>query len=601
MHRLPILLIFCLVFFGAECAEHPRLLVGPSDVTALRAKAQREPFASMIAAMQKAAGTPPASLDGSGQMYDTRPRDLAALYAITGNKMFAAEAEKICLTILKDRMWIDKGSKGLTRAMAAVTVALAYDLCYDAWSPATRQLVSKELMGAAEGLMKSMGQGANTKLANNWQAVRYGGCGLAALACDEAGNTELAKQAYPKLLAHLNANLGDNGWNPEGIGYTMYPWQFTGPFGIAASRAGVGDLRKDTKAKVSMTLWTVYADTVAIPGKNGRIGLHPDLSDDNATFDGQGTSGLAFLYVPQDYVPAARWMYDYLCGTNGDKSWDTARGGGIYSLLLYPDHIPAKNPAEIAGLNYADTSHGVALFRNAYRDGNDILTVVNAHSRQPDGCHGGPDTNTFRILGLGGCWAVGGGRTGETGGQTNLFAKSPDAPRVKVKAPSGAGLGRLKTHMFEKDGSGMAVVTGSCMGVENHTRVFGVDYSGASGAVAVFVDANTSVNGKIWRLNTPEFNTVTLTPNGFVIKSPNGATFAATVLVPAKPVLRTGIVARDNPKDTHSTGYNYRENNYKNNKWIEFDCDKRCNTTPLPPSTVKAQRLMPGFRWESAR
>ena len=551
----------------AIAAEHPRVLVDKADVAKIRARVQQEPYASMVKAMQKQLEAAPEA--AKSVLYDDRAVDLAALFVLTGDRKYAADAEKIVLEMVNDKtFWNNLGSKGLTRAAGALRAALAFDLCYEAWPESTRTLVSQKLRLAADGMMKSMGQGANTGTANNWQAVRYGGAGIAFLASDEPGGDQGAKAAYGKLKQHLAANLGDNGWNPEGIGYTQYPWQFTGPFGIAAQRAGIGDLRKEMK-KAALTFWTTYVGTVNIPTPGG-FGLRADLSDDHPSWAADGTTGLAFWYAPQEHQPAIKWMYDYLCGANGDKSWGTASAGGLYSILYYPADLAAKNPAEVdgLGLNFTDKSHGIAIFRNAYRDENDIVALVNGHSRQPQGCHGGPDTNTFRIMGLGSCWAVGSGRTSDPSGQTNLF---PGTPRKLAKG-EGGGLGKLEKFEFAGDGGGYAITSGSCLGVQNHKRLFGVDYSGKSGAAAVFVVSETSGNGKVWRLNTPEFNQVTSSGNSFTLKSPTGSTLVATVVTPAKVAFRTGSFERGG--GAGHAGFRYRDKKYINNTWIEFDCDQ---------------------------
>ena len=200
----------------------------------------------------------------------------------------------------------------------------------------------------------------------------------------------------------------------------------------------------------------------------------------------------------------------------GDKSFDSGSGGGLYSVLYYPVDVPAQNPARgpTQGLNYTDKSHGIAIFRNRYADENDIVFLVNGHARQPQGCHGGPDTDTYRLIGLGSAWVVGSGRTGDANGQSNLFPGTPSA-----KPPG--GLGQLKLADFLPDGGGTALTVGSCMGTLNQKRVAGVDYSGKSGAAGVVVMAETSDNGAIWRLNTPEFNTLTTDGNTFLGYDPD--------------------------------------------------------------------------------
>ena len=555
---------------AAGAAEHPRVLVSKADVDKIRARAKEEPYASMVKAMQAQVARPAAPDPTKSVLYDDRAVDFAALYVLTGDRKHAAEAEKIVLAMVRDQtFWNNPGSKGLTRAAGAMRASLAFDLCHEAWPESTRTLVSQKLRFAADGMMKSMGAGANTGLANNWQAVRYGGAGIAFLASDEPGGDEGAKKAFADLKRHLGANLGDNGWNPEGIGYTQYPWQFTGPFGIAAQRAGIGDLRKDVK-KAALTFWTTYVGTVAIPQRPGASGLRADLSDDHPCWSADGTVGMAFWYAPQETLGGLKWMYDYLCGAKGDGSWGANSAGGLYSILYYPADLPARNPAEVAGLglNYTDKSHGIALFRNAFKDENDIVAVVNGHARQPQGCHGGSDTNTFRIMGLGSCWAVGSGRTGDPSGQTNLF---PGAP-TKLGKGEGGGLGKLEAFEFAPNGGGWALTSGSCVGVKDQKRVFGADYSTKSGAAAVFVVAETSSNGAVWRLNTPEFNEIAQTNKGFVLKGPPGSTLVASVIQPAAPKFRGGIFERGG--GAGHAGFPYRGTKYINNKWIEFDCDK---------------------------
>lgn len=398
-------------------------------------------------------------------------------------------------------------------------------------------------------------------------ATGLAGAGLAYLASDEPGGLEKARDAYSRLKAHLDANLGTNGWNPEGIGYTQYPWQFTDPFGIAAQRVGIGDLRADLP-KAALTFWTTYAGTVAIPRVAG-IGLRADLGDDHPVWHGEGTAGLAFWYAPAAQRPALRWMYDSLCGVRGDRTWDTARGGGLYSLLYYPADVPARNPAEVVGLTYADRSQGIAIFRNAFRDENDIVALINGHSRQPFGCHGGPDTGALRLIGLGSCWIVGAGRTGDPRGQTALF---PGEPRPLHRGEGGA-LGKLDVVAFLADGGGSATVSGSSVGITNDRRVFTADFSGRGGALAAFTLTETSDNGKVWRLNTPEFNVVTTNGAGFTLTAPNGAKMTATVLEPAAPVFRTGTFERGG--GAGHVAFPYRGHKYLNNTWIAFDCDRQ--------------------------
>ncbi|MFP4054134.1 MAG: hypothetical protein ACLFV7_09750, partial [Phycisphaerae bacterium] len=589
----PLLCAVILLSPAAAAAElptgHPRLFVDGEDVPALRKKVRKAPYSHMLKRIEEMAKEEFDPSSTSSSLYDMRVRHMATAYLLTGKKQYAADAEKRVLELVADKeFWNDPGSKGLTRAAGALSVAMAYDLCYDAWSGSTREKVSAELLEIARGMMKSMGRGANTRIANNWQGVRYGASGLAALACDEEGREKVARDAYSSMVRHIKANIGANGWNPEGIGYTIYPATFTGPYGIAAQRAGIGDLRKDVPAYMN-TYWTTLAGTAAIPTNDGRLGMRADLSDDHPHYNSNGTCSLAFWYAPPKQVPAVKWMYDYLLGERGSKSWDVDRwGGGLYSVLLYPTEVEARNPAEVVGLNYVDKSHGAVIFRNRFRDANDTVALVNACGRRPSGCHAGPDTNTFRILGLGAVFVTGSGRTGDTAGQTNLFASEP---------PSRANgeEGTLASIRFDEDGGGLSVTRGSCMGVKNHVKRFRAIYDDRSGVEAVFVNADTSRNGTLWRLNTPGFNKVETRGNSFIITAPNGAVLTCTVVEPAKVTFRTGTFRRGGGPSRHKMLYHGKR--YPDNKWIEFDCDARVcvvMTLAKTPAPVKVDRSLHG-------
>lgn len=564
------LLTATVLLTSATAAEHPRLLLSLGDIAPLRAKLDREPYASIRQRVECLALR--ADEPAKNVLYDNRAVDLATLHLITGDQSHAAAAEAIVLAMVEDTaFWNKPDSKGLSRAAGALRASLAYDLCHDTWSAATRAKVSQKLRYAADGLMKSMGQGANTSLANNWQAVRYGAAGLAYLACDEEGSVELAKGAYQKLLGHLKANLGDNGWNPEGIGYTTYPWNFTAPCAIAIERAGLGNLGKDLP-RAGMTHWTCLAGTVPIPfvwgagHTNGPgIGLRADFGDDHAL--GGSSLGMAFRFLPREQHGALRHLYQMLQGTpQTNPGFDSGDGSALYSLLYFPEDVPAADPKDVPGLglHYRDQSHGLAIFRNRFRDAEDIVLVVNAHSRQPEGAHGGPDTNTFRLIGLGEVWVVGGGRTGEVAGQTNLFPASlPDRKSAK-------GLGALEHCNTTPDGGGNAVLSGSCMGVTGHRRAIGIAFEQSSGAAAVLVNAETSADGARWRLQTPECQKIATAGNRFTITGLNGATLVGTVLEPANAQFTTGTVERGG--GAGHVAFPYKDNRYINNSYLELAC-----------------------------
>lgn len=571
-------------------AAHPRMLFDVEGIPTLREKTRREPYASMVRALEEeligihrrviedAGETVPESMTAemvvedilAGRFeyqdeFDQRARFLGILYGLSGDRRYAAASGRTGESIA-DLMWAtDPQSSGLARGGLAMTLALAYDLCYEAWDEALREKISQRLYEIGSSMLESMGPHANPYLPNNWSAVRYAGLGLAGLASDHPKAQTLIEEGYAGLIRHLDVNLGENGWNPEGIGYLGYPWLFTSVFGYAAWRAGVGDLREDLGDRLRMTLWTSFAGTIPIPTRGREVGIRGDLVDDHAMWHGQ-TANMAFHYCPSDYLPAAKWIYDHWVGQLGAGYYGAGQGLALLGLLTYPEEIEAKNPAEVVGLTYSDRSAGVAIFRNRWQDENDIAALVNAKSRHPRGGHNGPDTNTIRITGLGSAWLVGAGRTHRPYGQTNLFAE--EIPE-KINPVILGSLDDLQTD--PATGGGSTRSSGSTFGVEDHVRRFTVDYRDDPACSAVFINAESSRNGRRWRINTPEFNEVICDDAGFTITSPTGSFMRGHLLHPGSAEWTRGLVERG--AGMSHTAFPYRGHKYANNHWLELACN----------------------------
>lgn len=563
---------------SASAGEHPRLFCDAEAVPALRKRWQGEPYASMVKAMveefQRGEKDFAENIQGKpvkdrAWLYEKSARAAAVLYLATGKKEYADHAGLWAAKLVDLPTFADRGIKGLSRAFAIQSVTFCYDLCHNAWPDALRKKVSAGLKAGADSVMRSMGRGGNYFTASNWQTVRFSSAGLAYLACDEDGTEPGVKKCYQELRKNIAAALGENGWNYEGMGYYSYAWMFAGPYFIAAQRAGVGDIRKDLP-KTQDAVWHHLMATVPIPRHHGMVGLHPALGDDGPGWHMQGMTGAGFWYAPQDKHAALKWSYDHLCGLEGDKSFDSHNSGTLFSLLHYPSKMESVNPAKVYGRTYLDKRYGVAVFRNRFQDANDIVVLASAHSYHPGGSvHTDADTNVFRVLGLGGAFVVGHGRGSGTEAMTGMFPARPPVKKRGYRRGGKAVLGELTDVNFGEDGSGTCVVAGSAVGVTDHVRRFGVDYSGASGAAAVIVSAETSGNGKHWRLNTCGANEVTVEGNGFTIQAPTGATLVGTVISPDRAKLLTGKADRGGGYGQ----YPYRGKEYAFNRWVGLDCD----------------------------
>lgn len=554
-----------------------------------------------------------------------RPASPAILHTFLGSdggRDYSAEALADSLFLIfspdlkGESVWAQPGYRSLTRSGRGVQVAIAYDLCHDAWSglkvPETfktrdgqthtvpaefvgkpvNDLVSRKLFENAESLVKSGGPGwpGDHKTGNNWHAVRFGGAALQFLACDEPRETwkKHLDACIRGLAQHKKANLTvstvSNGYNPEGIAYAQYPGYTTYPLLIALRRLEGIDLAKEIPG-MQRELWSTYQGVLPIPRK-GRVGtpgtnapglgLRPDFTDDHPVWEGEGTAALAFAVSPPEYLPGLKWLYRRLVGDIGDRTWDSASGNGLYSLLFYPDEIEERNPAEVWGLAWKDESFGMFLFRNRFQDSKDIVAQIVAKLRPTSGGHEGRDALGFRIMGLGVPWAVGSGRTTDMRGQTTIFPGDPE----KLPEPPSGLVSSVVDSLLRESGDGYVVMAMelSDTGVKSQTRQFVADYSGRSGAPALFVVADRSENGRFWRLNTPDFNKIETAENQFTITAPEGQVLTARILHPASGVMpRTGSFKRGSPYPFREVGLVDKPDAVgtsaytTQNKWVDFE------------------------------
>jgi len=564
---------------------HPRLMFGANDVAALRAKVKAEPYRAMFERLVVDAKT---DNMGSGELkpgdnYDeiTAAQRCAFLYVCTGDDQWAQQARKYVEARINDaKLWGNSKVKGLSLFYVGKGVALAYDWCHGApsWDAAFSATVSRKLLEHAEVIFKSGGTEQNTNPASNWQGLRWSTAGLCYLATDDAYNTKNLDDCYARTLRYCKENMGGDhsaGWNIEGLGYTYYPMgNGVSPFAVAMARHNPGkDLRKDGGAGTQNSLWTCYA--AMVPTTWGGL-LRPDFGDDNAGTNAEGTLGFAFHHCPEPLKPGLRYWYDRTVGSAGNKTFDNSRFGTPASILYYPADLPEQAPLTIEAwrkLMVDPGGNGYFTWRNQYKDTSDLAAQMYVKLRGNKG-HNGPDALSFRILGMDGLWAVGGGRYGPklngidayVRSMNTLYPSDPNGPMGKPSANSGAVVAHSAVN---EQGSGWLVssINLNNVGVKNHKRWFAADYSPASGTVGAYVVCDTSESGKVWQLCTLENHKITTEGNTFTITAPTGATMRGTVLYPPASAVQfqTG---------TRIRGSNIGE--FKQNNYVHFGSDDGC-------------------------
>ncbi len=517
----------------------------------------------------------------------------ACLYAITNQKEYATKVLQLLdITVTDSTVFHQPLVKGLTRAQLLRAVAFAYDICYHELPIQKRLEFSKNILLVALSMQSTMGIEANYAQESNWMGVRYGAVLFAALVCDEPNSNNkkynisdgLVWDARERLRDHIQQNINPDGWSAETMGYHFYNWSFIAPALIALDNSsdvtGMSLIKLAPHAIKSM--WACATSVVSIYGKSNK-GLKADLADDNLGLDAS-LFWYALKLYPAAQLPYIKWTAQYLDSTSNIKQ--------LFLKMAYNDEsILAENPSKAGWQNFIDPSQGVTLFRNRFRDTNDIVATFTPTEKRVR-AHQSGDNLTFRIIGLGNIWAIGAGRTSLAAGQTNLFPE--DAIPLKKEYIS-KSIGKLLQHQFDADGSGYALASGSCMGVQEHQRFFKVDFNATTNADAAFVINDSSQNGRTWRLNTPEFNKVTVLPDGFLITAPNGSSMKATVLANGDmPVaVKTVAVAYDGTTKTNTIGIPFNGVSYKYSTAIDVSCNKNIL---IAMSLVKKGKAHPAIR-----
>lgn len=601
--------LLCLLFLPAlllTAENHPRLLFGPDRIPELQERVTREPYRSMLEDLLAHAETD----DSSSEQYaeSTAAIKCGFLYLVTGEEAWAEKARGYVRKRIEDagnaHGW-DRNIKGLALYWHGRAVALAYDFCYHSpsWqAPADpadpegegfRDRVRRKLKAQADRIYTDGGTEQNRNPASNWQNNRFASAGLIYLAIEESledrehGRIE---GSIEKVATYLVENMGDSpesrGFNIESLGYTMYPWSFTGPFLIAAENNGFSRATEAAPAAAGYALWTVYSVTARIPNLwPGYLGIKPDFGDDSNHHRGEGSYGMAFYFCPPFLHPGLRYWYDRMVGASGDRTWDRKPFGTLFSLLYYPDEVEPSPPGKIREWRNAmleTGGNGYFSFRNRYEDENDLIAMVYGKFRGNKG-HNGPDALSFRIIGLGHPLAVGGGRYGpkinaaDTGRRQDAYLRSmntlyPVDPENELTISGESGRLVDAPQRFPDGGGSVSLhIERNNVDTLGHTRRFLADYSDQSGAAATYVISDTSENGHWWQLCQvdldPAVDAVTAGGTSFLIENPDGSSLKGTVLYPE------GLLNWKSGTRIRGSSYGLGGERFNENEYVHFQSE----------------------------
>jgi hypothetical protein len=497
-----------------QAGEHPRLLFRKSDLPALRKRAQTPDGQAILARLKATLGggeAMPTILNPAKTSYSSDSQSspelrkegaytishaagFGFLYQITGDRKYADLAQKCVELAMKGQRDRDDrysllGYANDAHLRAAPTYgmyALAYDLCYDAWSPEFRKRFVDTLMTANKetdsDLPKIAIKPNHMPTSNHWGA-QVGGVSLVLLALngDPGVDQKFIDTALPLNEKRLEA-LFTNGWGDAG-------WfaESTGPSHVSANSAILPALQafknaagKDYTQRDSVRWMTMRWAYDLFP-REGRPAYACRLIGDNLTYGtedflGYGNGGgfthggwfsQGFGAIPERDKPALLWAYrNYVEKAIGDR-YDIRNypHRAILAFLNWPIGVEPKNPAEVLPKVRFDSHHGYVSFRNHWTEtGDDIVVSVWTVSGprgwigrkgpgQPGASHGDV-----------GIWAYGGRRVG-------MGKMIGEKPTILWQNPDGSGQVTCKNTTLAVDFSGKsgsdALLVGIGVGIQN--------------------------------------------------------------------------------------------------------------------------------------
>jgi hypothetical protein len=548
-------------FVPLQPGEHPRLVFRKADLPTIKKRMATPEGEAIMARFHARLGY---AAESGGKLNTYPAAGLGLAYQLTGDAKYADQAR----AAIEDAMAF-KNVKSVVQdihyAPYVLGVALAYDFCYDGWEPAFRAKVTRWLDEWCSNLTSgSIGgktmNGYNPSPWSNHNGIRSSCAGMAAIALlgekDEAGKPLEGIEHKVWLGAretrrHMVYGQGYTGWGLEGDFYKTMTYNAGPGHFVQAYRTAVG------------------GDVLAgWPGAFTLLGEWLEKFDYGQNAGSGQTSGMwptCLATVPSEYLPALRFLYDRAFGLQGNRSFgiDFAYHAG-YVIAAYPFDVAAKNPDEVIPWAVPDLRHGRHVFRKPWKGADDLLTIAHLRSEvyraswciERSGASG-----DLKIWGLGKQWVNGvslpslGAINQMMGGVTTYFDETGDGAAVFgarfddyywTAAEKSATTGKIEQPGKDKE---LVWVPRWAHFVDHGvrmTRHMAVDYSGLSGAPALFVIVDRIANAPAapqWNLKTAGGLATAIEGNAFTLGEKDKLHLRGLFVSPAAARIEPGLSA----------------------------------------------------------
>jgi hypothetical protein len=515
-------------FKPLDGAEHPRMIFRKADLPELKRRAGTPEGKAMMAML-----TARAPLRMPSQVTDRHSSWMAAnwgaVYQLTGDLEAAAEARRILMEeVVAKTLPIDRDD--LQQAPRLLGVALAYDLCYEAWEDGFRRQMAEFIFMAASDLYRGYVESRPVVAGRfdpvPWRhrnAIRASCAGAAAIAVMGDQDSDGKRISGAANLA-MAAERDVAEWISDGVTGAGTCLEGSLKKSLALANGVLAFMQADRTAmgrdmsQISPMLLVGHALT-SVSASDGK----PKLGISSISAQASGRWPMGFAAVPGPMRGLMRWLFDRDVGLAGRQHFDCAYPyQAAYALANYPFDAEPVDPGTAMPLFVADVKHGQVVFRNRWKDADDIVATLDFNASSLPGLEPrtAPQAGGVRIVGLGREWVDGvlgvkpvnpvfGGEliyaTCERPGQAIVGATMDRAYRTVV-AQAARQVAKPKewgtAPVMRFDAPAMPESTDAGMRVTRHAAI---DYTGASGvpALFVFVDVLKGIGSMPWSFPGP--------------------------------------------------------------------------------------------------
>lgn len=301
-------------------------------------------------------------------------REASFVYQITGDRSYAQIAYNALYDIHNDPdpdQRIPDNGYGLSRAATGMGFALAYDWAASGWTTSQQNYVRQKILTSLDAWPSYWHPNFASPYGSNWVAVSRAAELVMMLSVEEeVKRADRFRDLKFWLGEHIEIAYGDTGFTQEGQGYLAYAGGFLMPAIYALRSIGDTEL-ENVFNQVSFEQLPLYtgvfdAEQTSLQFGVGWIG-----------FDPEGWSSFLLDTAYPNSQPYYQYFYDRYRGlanpASDDAKFDHRRGGTVWSVIYYPTDTRGIDPTGILPVAIQDTEKGSYLFRNRWKDSNDIL------------------------------------------------------------------------------------------------------------------------------------------------------------------------------------------------------------------------------------